>query len=240
MCGGWVAFFSYLRTVNIKSYAMNRTLEISRMMMLPREAADVPSLLDAMGVDFEPISVVDWPEEFPYRPEAAFRMAWSEEGLVLHYRVSEQSVRALYVDDNGSVWTDSCVECFIRNADSDVYYNMECNCIGTVLVGVGDGRHDRKRFGQEQLVQIARWASLGRAPFEERLEPTQWEVALVIPAAVFAAQPLCLKAGATLRANFYKCGDMLSVPHFVSWNAIDVPSPDFHRPEFFGELRLKD
>lgn len=219
---------------------MNRTLEISRMMMLPREAADVPSLLDAMGVDFEPISVVDWPEEFPYRPEAAFRMAWSEEGLVLHYRVSEQSVRALYVDDNGSVWTDSCVECFIRNADSDVYYNMECNCIGTVLVGVGDGRHDRKRFGQEQLVQIARWASLGRAPFEERLEPTQWEVVLVIPAAVFAAQPLCLKAGATLRANFYKCGDMLSVPHFVSWNAIDVPSPDFHRPEFFGELRLKD
>jgi hypothetical protein len=42
-----------------------------------------------------------------------------------------------------------------------------------------------------------------------------------------------------LRANFYKCADNTRIPHYVSWNPIEVASPDFHRPEFFGELLLE-
>ena len=34
--------------------------------------------------------------------------------------------------------------------------------------------------------------------------------------------------------NLYKCGDNLSHPHFLSWQPIDTPQPDFHRPEFFA------
>ncbi|WP_449033796.1 carbohydrate-binding family 9-like protein, partial [Prevotella sp.] len=26
--------------------------------------------------------------------------------------------------------------------------------------------------------------------------------------------------------------------HFLSWNPIDLPAPDFHRPDFFGEIRF--
>ena len=40
------------------------------------------------------------------------------------------------------------------------------------------------------------------------------------------------------RANVYKCGDLLPVPHFISWNPITTESPDFHRPEFFGQMRF--
>lgn len=218
---------------------MKASLEILRMASLPASAAEVPQLFDKMNVPFVPIAIANWPDEYPYTPEAAVRVAWCKEGLALHYRVKEQSVRAIYADDNGSVWTDSCVEFFVRNADSNYYYNMEFNCIGTVLVGAGEGRSDRRRFSQEQLVQIDRWASLGREPFEERCEPTAWEVALVIPATVFEQHPICLEPDATIRANFYKCGDKLTVPHFLSWSPIDVPSPNFHRPEFFGELLLK-
>jgi len=42
--------------------------------------------------------------------------------------------------------------------------------------------------------------------------------------------------GKTMRANFYKCGDKLQTPHFLSWAPIDLPKPKFHCPEFFGEL----
>ena len=45
--------------------------------------------------------------------------------------------------------------------------------------------------------------------------------------------------GKTLRANFYKCGDKLQQMHFLSWNPIDVPKPDFHRPDFFGEVTFQ-
>ena len=42
----------------------------------------------------------------------------------------------------------------------------------------------------------------------------------------------------TLRANFYKCADKTKRPHFVSWRPIDLPKPDFHCPQFFGEITL--
>jgi hypothetical protein len=37
-------------------------------------------------------------------------------------------------------------------------------------------------------------------------------------------------------ANFYKCGDELPTPHFLSWNPIEWKEPSFHRPEQFGKL----
>lgn len=216
---------------------MNK-IQIPRIVSLPTVAAEVPALLDASNVAFQPIASVNWPTEYPYCPEAVFRMAWCPDGLVLHYRVSEQSVRAHYAEDGGKVWTDSCVECFVRNADDDTYYNIECNCIGTLLAASGEGRHDRVPVAHELRSAVLRWASLGNETFEERKGPTVWEVALVIPAQLFAVQPLRLEAGTVLRANFYKCGDELSVPHFLSWNPIEVSQPDFHRPEYFGELEL--
>ncbi len=42
-----------------------------------------------------------------------------------------------------------------------------------------------------------------------------------------------------LKANFYKCGDELQTPHFLSWNPIEIEKPDFHRPDFFGTLRFE-
>ena len=42
-----------------------------------------------------------------------------------------------------------------------------------------------------------------------------------------------------LRATFYKCGDKTAHPHFLSWNPVGTPAPDFHRPDFFGELILR-
>lgn len=219
---------------------MKHSISVPRIMSLPQDAADVPQVLDAMSVPFEPITELNWSEEYPYRPDVAFRMAWCPEGIVLHYRVSEQSVRACYRDDDGQVWTDSCVECFIRNADTDTYYNIECNCVGTMLIGLGSAiKHERKRLPLDVVAQVKRWASLGREPFGDCAEPTDWEIALVIPVSVFANHPIRLESGAMLCANFYKCGDELPVPHFVSWNPINVPSPNFHRPEYFGVLNLQ-
>lgn len=217
---------------------MIHSISIPRIISLPQEAADVPQVLDAMSVPFEPITEVNWPVEYPYCPEVAFRMAWCPEGLVLHYRVSEQSVRACCGEDNGRVWTDSCVECFIRNSDSDTYYNIECNCVGTLLIGLRGEDCERCHVPLESMAQVKRWASLGREPFGDRAESADWEIALVIPSSVFALYPIQLEQGTMLRANFYKCGDELPVPHFVSWNPIATATPNFHRPECFGEVRL--
>ncbi len=41
-----------------------------------------------------------------------------------------------------------------------------------------------------------------------------------------------------MAGNLNKCASATSAPHYLSWNPIDTPTPDFHRPEFFGKIIL--
>lgn len=195
-------------------------------------------MLDKENVAFQPIATVNW-AEYPYKPEVAFRVAHTDDAVLLHYKVTEASVRAKYAEDNGCVWTDSCVEFFSVPAADGIYYNMECNCIGTFLVGAGPERENREHAPQEVMEQVSRWASLGRRPFEERIGECTWEVALVIPYTVFFKHRIETLDGQSVKANFYKCGDELQTPHFLSWNPIRIEKPDFHRPDFFGSLEFE-
>lgn len=202
------------------------------------EASSLPQLLDVEKVDFQSVACVNW-KEYPYRPDVRFRIAHTADAILLHFKVKEAGVRAKYGEDNGAVWTDSCVEFFSIPAGDGVYYNIECNCIGTILIGAGPARNNREHAPAEVTQLVKRWSSLGNRPFEERVGETAWEVALVIPYGAFFKHRIEGLDGKKVRANFYKCGDELQTPHFLSWNPIGVEKPDFHRPDFFGELEFE-
>lgn len=205
----------------------------------PLTAQEIPALLDKEQVEFQMVDSVNWKDAYPYCPEAKFRLATIGEGILLDFRVTEASVRAVAGHDNGPVWEDACVEFFSIPAGDGIYYNMECNCAGTLLIGAGAGRANRQRATQDVLDQVLRWSSLGRESFEERLGACSWEVALMIPWSAFFLHHIQSLQGQTIRANFYKCGDKLQTPHFLSWNPIDLPKPDFHCPAFFGTLHFE-
>ena len=181
----------------------------------------------------ERIACLNWSEAFPCRPEVSFDIFHSGDALHLLYRVREDAVRAVCAADREHVWEDSCVEFFFAPRADGVYYNLECTCTGKVLLCRGTGRNGRESLPQAAYDGIVRRCSLGTAPFGLREEPTAWEVALEIPAATFGLERF---DGLQARGNFYKCGDGLPVPHFVSWAPIDTPNPDFHRPEFFDTI----
>ena len=44
--------------------------------------------------------------------------------------------------------------------------------------------------------------------------------------------------GMKIRTNFYKCGDYTEYPHYGVWNPIPLEKPDFHQPDYFGEVVL--
>lgn len=201
------------------------------------DARHVPALLDKAEVDYQPIDVVNWPA-FPYRPEVSFRIGYTNDAVLLHYKVTEKSVRAHYGKDDDPVYKDSCVEFFISPGGDQIYYNLECNCIGTILFGGGEPGN-RDRADAEVMNTIGRWAGLGTAPFDERIGQTEWEVALVVPFTAFYKHRLSSLSGQDIRANFYKCGDDLTTPHFLSWSPIRVERPNFHLPAFFGVLHFE-
>lgn len=204
---------------------------------VPVEA--IPALLDQEKIGFQPVDTVNW-KEYPYQPSVQFRLAHTGGSLLLHFKVREASVRAVAKADNGRVWEDSCVEFFSMPAGDDIYYNVECNCAGALLVGGGAGRKDRSHAPQDVLDRVQRWASLGRQPFDERVGECAWEVALIIPASTFFLHDLGSFSGRDARANFYKCGDLLQTPHFLSWNPIEWETPNFHCPQFFGLLHFEE
>lgn len=211
-----------------------KKLIVKKIQACPAEAIQVPALLDAEGIGFHTVDVINW-EKFPYCPSVRFRIAHTADAVLLHYQVEEEMVRGKYTEDNGAVWTDACVEFFIAPAADGYYYNVETNCIGTVLVGAGVGRNNREHAPAELLSRIKRWASLGHEA-QEKQGGVCWEVALMIPYETFFRSDVKCLDGKTVRGNFYKCGDELQTPHFVSWNPIGVSEPDFHRPDAFGEL----
>ena len=202
------------------------------------EASAVPALFDAQGIEWNAIACVNW-AEFPYQPEVKFRVAHIGNAILLHYQVTEASVRAVALADDGRVWEDACVEFFLSPEGNDFYYNFECNCATKLLLHGGPAGGERPTASEEVLKSVKRWSSLGTEPFEERVGECTWEVALVIPASAIFRHEIETFNGKTMRANFYKCGDKLQTPHFLSWAPIELPKPKFHCPEFFGELNFE-
>lgn len=209
------------------------------MLQAPQKLELLAREMEQQQLAWNAIGTVNW-EEWPVRPTVCFRIAHDGDNLYLLYRVTEKTVRAMAAEDNGRVWEDSCCEFFCR-FDEEGYYNFECNCAGTLLIGYGAGRGERQRADATILNKVERWTSIhDEKPFDEKPAPTEWLLALRFPKEAFFHHHLESLAGLKLRANFYKCGDKLSQPHFLSWNGIETPQPDFHRPEFFGQLNLED
>ena len=194
---------------------------------------------ETLDQEIEPLCLetINW-EEFPYKPDVSVQIAFNANELFLQYRVKELSVKAEITESNGRVWTDSCVEFFISPEGNDEYYNLEMNCIGTVLLGFRKKGESSVHATDEQICTIRRISSLGNSAFPEKNEPTEWQLTIALPWEVFFWHNLKPVSGMKMRGNFYKCGDGLSVPHFVSWTKIKTEKPSFHEPVFFGGLEF--
>lgn len=182
------------------------------------------------------VATLNWPDDFPYCPECNVRAAWCDKGLGILYNVKGLDLRALAMSDNGSVWQDSCCEFFVSDPCDGTYYNFEMNCIGTLLVSKRKSREDCVHYTADKLKKVKRFTSLERKQVEINDKEFSWSVGMFIPFSLIGIDKHHIPT--SLKANFYKCGDLTAHTHFLSWSPIDTPKPDFHRPDFFGTLEL--
>jgi hypothetical protein len=188
------------------------------------------------------LNKVDWLEwkKFSYKPQVSFRIAHDDSLMFLKYYVKEEHVLAKQSEPNTAVHRDSCVEFFVDPMQDGNYYNFEFNCIGTTHLAYGPGRGERTFIPAEMIKnQIKTWSTLGNVPFEEKSETYEWEMVIVIPSSIFTYNKGFSFSKLTSNANFYKCGDNTTKKHYLSWNPVKTPNPDFHRPEYFGLLKFQ-
>ena len=180
------------------------------------------------------IGEVCWPDQFPYHPDASFAVARSNTHIAVLYHVRCLDLRAMAMEDNGPVWEDSCCEFFVSDPSDGTYYNFELNCTGTLLGSKRKSREEFTLFPQEKLSSVIRHSTLARKPRDLSGKIFGWSAGMVIPMEMAGIDPKSLPS--SVKANFYKCADKTAHPHFLAWNKVETPSPDFHRPDFFGEL----
>lgn len=169
--------------------------------------------------------------------QASFDIQHDGTSIYLHYFVKEDHVRAVNSGFNSSVWEDSCAEFFFMlKGDGENYYNFEINAVGTVLGGYGKERNDRTWLPDTALEKIETLPSLGREPFGDIHETTLWTLQVRIPVTTLCFSEINDITGQDAFGNFYKCGDMLKQPHFLSWKPVLIPDPDFHQSRYFGQL----
>lgn len=195
----------------------------------------IPDVFEKKGVVYHSITEVNW-QEFPYLPQTQFAMAYSSDKIVLHYKVEEDDVRGFVTEDFGPVSSDSCVEFFACMGQDDLYYNIECNCLGFITMAVRKSRTEKEYASSEIVQSIKRYTTFGPQSIGEIKKKSLWNCVLEIPFSTFFKHNITNLSGKSVRANFYKCGGSDEYKHYVSWNPIESDKPDFHRPECFGTI----
>jgi hypothetical protein len=185
------------------------------------------------------------PESSDHRPETTFRVLHDGTNLYVRFDVKDRYVRSVQTAYQTPVSSDSCVEFFVWPKAGKGYFNFEVNAGGTLLLyyvedptrteqGLKRYTPVPEQWGRQVVVR----SSLPAVVEPEIAEPVLWHVCYQVPIALFEAfVGDAGRVGAVWRANFYKCGDKTSHPHWLAWSP--VSALNFHLPECFGELALE-
>ena len=173
-----------------------------------------------------------------HHPDTRIRMLYDDQNIYGLFQVHDQYVKAVAEKNQEQVCRDSCVEFFVKPAGAERYFNFEMNCGGTILLyHVKNCRAgDYTPVPEEDLATIERFHTLPARITEEITEEITWRLGFRIPIAFFVKYSKINPnlSGQKWTANFTKCADATSHPHWLSWQAL--PNCDFHLPDFFGEL----
>jgi hypothetical protein len=183
-------------------------------------------------------------KEPEHRPKTQAKVAYDAEGIYVIFRVEDRFVRAVAKAHQDAVCRDSCVEFFfVPGPDRAVgYFNLEMNCGGTMLLYYIKRplREDPNGYMPVDCSPIDVFHSLPKIVDPEITVATTWVVEYRIPYSLLEryCQVTRPKAGGTWLANFYKCADATSHPHWLTWAPVNNPQPDFHLPKFFDTLEF--
>ncbi len=195
------------------------------------------------GIDTLKIDLPHWPTQTEFFPQVEAKLQYDTESLYVIFRVQDQFVRAVAADIHGEVWKDSCVEFFFSPyAKPGIsYFNLEVNCCGVPLMQHHDGPRMGSRFLDVELCRKIEIAASLEGPIEHEIaSPTRWTLEYRLPYEILQRDTEFVKPAADVcwRANFYKCADETSHPHWLAWSPINEERPDFHRPNYFGILQF--
>ena len=172
------------------------------------------------------IDNVQWTEDFGIR--AGGQLCYDDDHLYVRLFAAEDEIRAECTEPLSPVYQDSCLEFFFGHDGFENYFNFEINPNGCLHIQTGPSRSNR----------VSLVKGNGAEYFDIRTGRTSdgWEVTYRIPLEFIRVFWPGYAFRGELRVNAYKCGDLTSHRHYLTWQPVRSETPNFHRPEDFGRM----
>lgn len=180
--------------------------------------------------------------EFPWynnglKQKTFVQVARKKEALHIKVKAEDIHSSANVLEDNGSVYLDSCFEFFLTPFEhlSDLYINFEINCVGVLYLAVRN-KNGKRRATFEELEEVKIVTSLPKKTLKKPAENDScWYLDVEIPLSLIENLMGDTISFNKWYGNFYRCGGSID-DQYASWNSIVTDKPDFHQPKQFGEL----
>lgn len=185
--------------------------------------------------DWSSIESVDIAEKYLDTPEnvsATAKLAYDDEGLIVKLHTKEFEHRCVEKGPFGIPCEDCCLEFFFSPFEEDNrYFNIEFNSNACMYLGIGTCVEDLIRLVPEEENIFK--------PIIEKSE-NEWGIEYKIPTSFIKRffSDFELYEGKKMRANFFKCADMTTPAHYLSWSKVDEKNFTFHQRENFGLLTV--
>ena len=179
-------------------------------------------------------------------PKTQAKVLYDQEHIYIIFRVEDRYVRAIETQRHGKVWEDSCVEFFLTPGSdiSNGYFNVETNCIGTILLHYQPRPDENIRpLKPAECNRLEIATSIPKKVIDPEIAgPLTWTLEYCVPIEIFGEYRQVIRPapGVKWRANFYKCAETVSHPHWLTWSLVENDVPNFHLPEYFGTLEFVD
>ena len=136
--------------------------------------------------------------------------------------------RVPVTESGGRVHTSTATVAVLPKAEPT---DFEINPNGVLNIGFGPEKTDR--------IEIARTDS--KEYFDIRADRTEdgWEVYYRVPLKFIRLFYPEYRFEGKLAADMFKCGNKTVNRHYISWTDIDLETPNFHCPQYFGEWVFK-
>ncbi len=196
------------------------------------------SITDVRDFPVGKIACYPWEKSGEGHPESYAAM-FAVEGEEIHAVLwsFEENVRCECTKRDDPVYTDSCLELFLMPVEGDNrYVNFEVNKNGVYLSEIGTCRSDRvfikELTGLEPVIDTIRIEENGKKAWGYEIILTESFISDLYKTD-FTVQET------TIKGNFYKCAELSESPHFGTFFPVNTEKPDFHRPEFFGDIKFR-
>ncbi|MDO5571164.1 MAG: carbohydrate-binding family 9-like protein [Bacteroidales bacterium] len=216
---------------------MNYKNQITQITYLPEiENIDLDKISNFLDdkVHSQIIECNNWPKIYSYKPITYVKFARGEKNLFVSFSINGNSLKAVNSCDQTPVEEDSSISIALKNPINSNYYLFDFNCIGTCFASKGTDPNAMELFKKEELNLIKRYSDIGKRPFYEMEGLFSWEITVSLPLSLIDVDVLNLPKD--MECNFGKIATQTSLPHFLTWNPVNSPSPTMVYPDSFGKL----